>query len=71
MCQFQWLSVQPILAGRHTMIAAETGCGKTLAYLLPIIHQVLEWKTLLPDKLNTPLALILTPNRELVVQIYV
>lgn len=53
------------------MLAAETGCGKTLAYLLPIIQQVLEWKSFIPEKLNAPLALIIVPNRELVKQIYV
>lgn len=67
----QWLGSTPILEGRHTLLAAETGCGKTLAYLLPIIQQVLEWKPLMPEKLNAPLALIIVPNRELVKQIYV
>jgi ATP-dependent RNA helicase DDX28 len=67
----QWLGATPILEGRHTLLAAETGCGKSLAYLLPIIQQVLEWKSFMPQKLNAPLALIIVPNRELVKQIYV
>ncbi|CAB3382593.1 Hypothetical predicted protein [Cloeon dipterum] len=66
----QCKSVQPLLAGRNTVIAAETGCGKTLAYLLPVMQQVLEWKQHFPNNINTPLALILTPNRELVYQTY-
>jgi superfamily II DNA/RNA helicase len=65
------MSVKPILRGQHTMLAAETGCGKTLAYLIPLINQVLEWKSLLPDELNTPLGLVLVPTRELAHQIYV
>lgn len=56
----------PVLRNDHTLIAAETGCGKTLAYLIPIVQQI----SLLKDKqrngeMNTPLAIILTPGREL------
>ncbi|XP_059484596.1 probable ATP-dependent RNA helicase DDX28 [Neocloeon triangulifer] len=66
----QWKSAIPILEGKNTVIAAETGCGKTLAYLLPIMQQLIDWKTFYPEKLNTPLVLVLAPNRELVHQIY-
>ncbi|EDW77698.1 uncharacterized protein Dwil_GK24632 [Drosophila willistoni] len=51
----------------HTLIAAETGCGKTLAYLLPILDKLLKTKR--ERCLNTPRALILTPGRELATQI--
>ncbi|XP_055918100.1 probable ATP-dependent RNA helicase DDX28 [Eupeodes corollae] len=54
----------------HALIAAETGCGKTLAYLLPIVQQILEQKYRFEEqKPNTPLVLILSPGRELALQI--
>ncbi|MEX8546530.1 MAG: DEAD/DEAH box helicase [Mucilaginibacter sp.] len=55
----------PIILKKHDLIAcAQTGTGKTAAYLLPIMHQicVAEEKSLV----NT---LILAPTRELVQQI--
>ncbi|KAH8266494.1 hypothetical protein KR044_008053 [Drosophila immigrans] len=55
----------------HTLIAAETGCGKTLAYLLPVLNKRL--KLLQRDsserQLNSPTVLIITPGRELATQI--
>ncbi|KAH8333526.1 hypothetical protein KR059_000501 [Drosophila kikkawai] len=54
--------------GGHCLIAAETGCGKTLTYLLPILDRLLQQEA--PERrLNTPRALILTPGRELATQI--
>lgn len=54
--------------GSHCLIAAETGCGKTLTYLLPILDRLLQRDA--PERrLNTPRALILTPGRELATQI--
>lgn len=52
-------------------MAAETGCGKTLAYLTPIIQQVLahKEKVKLNNQFNSPLALIIVPGRELADQI--
>lgn len=62
-----------VLAGNHTLIAAETGCGKTLAYLVPIVENLLKRKRsgigYSADNINTPQVLILTPGRELAEQI--
>lgn len=56
----------PMLRNDHTLIAAETGCGKTLAYLIPIVQQILSNKEKQRNgEMNTPLAIILTPGREL------
>lgn len=55
-------------ANFHALIAAETGCGKTLAYLLPVINRRLQAERH-ERKLNTPTVLILTPGRELATQI--
>lgn len=62
-----------VLAGNHTLIAAETGCGKTLAFLVPIVENLLKRKRsgigYRTDTFNTPQVLILTPGRELAEQI--
>lgn len=66
-------SLPKVLAGNHTLIAAETGCGKTLAYLVPIVQNVLQRKRsgigYRTETFNTPQVLILTPGRELAEQI--
>ncbi len=36
----QRLSIPPMLAGRDVLVRAATGSGKTLSYLLPIIHDL-------------------------------
>ncbi|XP_062143072.1 probable ATP-dependent RNA helicase DDX28 [Drosophila sulfurigaster albostrigata] len=62
----------PIVDGSfHTLIAAETGCGKTLAYLLPVINKRLKFlqRDASESQLNAPTVLILTPGRELATQI--
>lgn len=52
-----------ILSGRDMMGIAQTGTGKTYAYLLPILKQ---WKFM---KTDTPRVVIIVPTRELVVQV--
>ncbi|MFN3968969.1 DEAD/DEAH box helicase [Flavobacterium sp.] len=56
-------SFSVIMSGRDMMGIAQTGTGKTFAYLLPILKQ---WKFVATD---TPRVVILVPTRELVVQI--
>ncbi|XP_005997780.1 probable ATP-dependent RNA helicase DDX59 [Latimeria chalumnae] len=50
------------LMGRDVLASADTGSGKTAAFLLPVIMRALKEK-------NFPAALILTPTRELAIQI--
>jgi ATP-dependent RNA helicase RhlE len=52
-----------VLAGRDLIATAQTGTGKTAAFLLPILHRLMH----LPH--GTTQALILTPTRELAQQI--
>lgn len=56
-------SLSVILSGRDMMGIAQTGTGKTFAYLIPILKQ---WKF---QKTDTPRVVILVPTRELVVQV--
>ncbi|WP_333599691.1 DEAD/DEAH box helicase [Flavobacterium sp.] len=56
-------SFSVIMSGRDMMGIAQTGTGKTFAYLLPILKQ---WKFVATD---TPRVVILVPTRELVVQV--
>ena len=56
-------SFSVILSGRDMMGIAQTGTGKTFAYLLPILKQ---WKF---QNNESPRVLILVPTRELVVQV--
>lgn len=53
----------PIMSGRDVVGLAQTGTGKTLAYLLPLINM---WKF---TKSPYPQILIIVPTRELVVQV--
>jgi len=56
-------AIPPAMAGRDLIACAQTGSGKTAAFLLPIIHH-------LHDKpRRTTRALVLAPTRELAAQI--
>lgn len=55
-------AIPPALAGRNLIATAETGSGKTAAFLLPVIKQ------LLPGPTGCTRALILSPTREIATQ---
>jgi ATP-dependent RNA helicase RhlE len=59
----QVAAIPPALAGRDVLASAETGSGKTAAFLLPIMNQ------LLPLQRGATRALVLAPTRELAAQI--
>ncbi|XP_031845520.1 putative ATP-dependent RNA helicase Dbp21E2 [Nomia melanderi] len=67
--EVQQLGIPKILNRNNALLTAETGCGKTLAYLLPLMHRILQWKQIIQKPMNQPFAIILTPTRELAVQI--
>lgn len=56
-----------LLAGRDLLGTAQTGGGKTAAYLLPLLHRLAEKAE--PPMPGRPRALILAPTRELAGQI--
>ncbi|XP_072245430.1 probable ATP-dependent RNA helicase DDX59 [Leuresthes tenuis] len=54
------------LTGRDVIASADTGSGKTVAFLLPVVVRALEIPA---HSVYSPVALILTPTRELAIQI--
>lgn len=66
-----------IMANRDLMACAQTGSGKTAAFLIPILNQIYEGGPTQIKSNNSrgrskqyPLALVLAPTRELATQIY-
>jgi ATP-dependent RNA helicase RhlE len=56
-------AIPPALDGRDLLACAQTGSGKTVAFLLPLLHRLMS------KSRRTTRALILTPTRELAAQI--
>ena len=57
-------AIPPILAGRDVLGLAQTGTGKTAAFVLPILQRLLDGPR------GRVRALIITPTRELAEQIH-
>ena len=63
-------AVIPIALQGHDVIGcADTGTGKTVAFVLPILHRLLQARTVNPADRGYTRVLILAPTRELCVQI--
>jgi ATP-dependent RNA helicase RhlE len=60
-------AIPHLLAGRDLLGIAQTGTGKTAAFALPILHHLAAPSA--PGRRNGARALILTPTRELAIQI--
>jgi ATP-dependent RNA helicase RhlE len=56
-------AIPPALEGRDLIACAQTGSGKTAAFLLPIVHRLIDRPR------RTSKALVLAPTRELAAQI--
>lgn len=56
--------IPPILAGKDIIASAQTGTGKTAAFLLPLIHRLLSHR--IEGQVG---ALVIVPTRELAIQI--
>ena len=64
-----------IMAGRDLMACAQTGSGKTAAFLVPLVSEILRTGPPKGGELEArpkarPFALIISPTRELTTQIY-
>ncbi|KIH68508.1 helicase protein [Ancylostoma duodenale] len=75
----QKYSIPTLLGNRDLMSCAQTGSGKTAAFLLPIIHHILVNgpEAIRPSMMSSsgrrtfyPAALVLAPTRELAIQIH-
>ena len=62
--EIQTRAIPVILSGSDLRASAQTGTGKTAAFLLPALHRLAS-----PTKGSGPRILILTPTRELAIQI--
>src|SRR6476646_12276173 len=58
-------AIPPALAGRDVIATAQTGTGKTLAFVLPLLEKLLQQ----PEGSGVQ-AIILSPTRELAIQIH-
>ncbi|WP_166420461.1 DEAD/DEAH box helicase [Pseudoalteromonas sp. Z1A8] len=61
-------TIPPILAGSDVMGSAQTGTGKTAAFVLPLLHKLLN--TPKKDEQGLARVVILTPTRELAQQVF-
>ena len=66
----QALALPLTLAGRDVAGQAQTGTGKTMAFLTSTFHYLLSHPAIADRKVNQPRALIMAPTRELAVQIH-
>jgi ATP-dependent RNA helicase RhlE len=62
--EIQMRAIPPILGGQDVIGIAQTGTGKTAAYLLPLL-QILKF-----HKAPDPRVLVMAPSKELVLQIH-
>ncbi|WP_162111479.1 ATP-dependent RNA helicase RhlB, partial [Pseudoxanthomonas mexicana] len=66
----QAMTLPVALAGRDVAGQAQTGTGKTLAFLVAVMNRLLRRPALAERKPEDPRALILAPTRELAIQIH-
>ena len=66
----QALTLPVALPGRDVAGQAQTGTGKTLAFLVTVMNRLLTRPALAERKPEDPRALILAPTRELAIQIH-
>ncbi|MDO3377800.1 DEAD/DEAH box helicase [Geoalkalibacter halelectricus] len=59
-------AIPEILAGRDVLASAQTGTGKTAAFMLPTLQRL---ATLVKGSKGAPRVLVLTPTRELAAQV--
>ncbi|KAH0840058.1 P-loop containing nucleoside triphosphate hydrolase protein [Lanmaoa asiatica] len=61
-------AIPAIMSGRDVIGVAKTGSGKTIAFLLPLFRHIKDQRPL--EQMEGPLAIVMTPTRELAVQIH-
>ncbi|KAG3256993.1 hypothetical protein H1C71_040137 [Ictidomys tridecemlineatus] len=58
-----------LLHSHHLLCAAETGSGKTLSYLLPLLQRFFDRPALETHRISAPRGLVLLPSRKLAEQV--
>lgn len=64
----QMQAIPALMSGRDVIGVAKTGSGKTIAFLLPMFRHIKDQSPL--KETDGPIGLIMTPTRELAVQIH-
>jgi ATP-dependent RNA helicase RhlE len=64
--EVQIATIPAVLQGRDVLASAQTGSGKTAAYALPILQQLVDAE---PPQAGKPRCLVIVPTRELAVQV--
>lgn len=59
-------AIPEVLAGRDLIASAQTGTGKTAAFMLPVLHKLARFQK---GPKGAPRVLVLTPTRELAAQV--
>lgn len=62
-------AIPVLMAGRDVLGIAQTGTGKTAAFALPLLHRLVAGEVRKRPLPKTPRILVLTPTRELAVQV--
>ncbi|EPZ36844.1 DNA/RNA helicase, DEAD/DEAH box type domain-containing protein [Rozella allomycis CSF55] len=69
--EIQAMAIPKLMQRKSAVIAAETGSGKSLAYMLPLVHNMFHDKFTMRSitRQKNPRAVILVPTRELALQV--
>jgi ATP-dependent RNA helicase RhlE len=65
----QAAAIPPAIEGRDILATAQTGTGKTLSFLVPLVEKMQGEKTQTEGKSKNAFGLILLPTRELAMQV--
>lgn len=65
----QMQAIPAALIGKSLLVSADTGSGKTASFLVPLISHCANFRLKHLSKLKKPLAMVLTPTRELCIQV--
>ena len=65
------MAFEPVIGGKSCIIADQSGSGKTLAYLLPIVQRLREEELqgISKSMSNSPRVVVLVPTAELASQV--
>ncbi|GLC37061.1 hypothetical protein PLESTB_001395900 [Pleodorina starrii] len=67
--EIQRRSAPVLLSGSDAVVASETGSGKTLSFLMPLLDRLTYPPEMFPDEMKGPQAVVLVPTLELGVQV--